>query len=106
MDIGALFQTPGEVAKQAIDSDVHVVGISSQAAGHKSLVPQLVAELAARGCTDMTIVCGGVIPHQDYQFLFDHGVAAVFGPGTKITDAANSVLDSVEKTIGMANTKE
>ena len=99
VDIGALFQTPGEVAKQAIDSDVHVIGVSSQAAGHKSLVPELVRELKERGSSDITIVCGGVIPHQDYDFLYQHGVAAIFGPGTKITDAANSVLDSVEKTI-------
>jgi len=99
VDIGALFQTPAEVAKQAIDSDVHVIGVSSQAAGHKSLVPELVRELKERGSSDITIVCGGVIPHQDYDFLYQHGVAAIFGPGTKITDAANSVLDSVEKTL-------
>merc|ERR1712137_637310 len=99
VDIGALFQTPGEVAKQAIDADVHVIGVSSQAAGHKSLVPELVKELKKRGGDDILIVCGGVIPQQDYQFLYDNGVTCIFGPGSKITDAATSVLDAIEKTL-------
>src|SRR3990167_8442512 len=76
--------------------DVHIVGISSQAAGHKALVPELVKELNARGGENIAIVVGGVIPSQDYDFLFDHGVCCVFGPGTKITDAANKVLESIE----------
>jgi len=96
VDIGPLFQTPEEVARQAIDADVHVVGVSSQAAGHKTLIPELVAELKKAGADDVTIVCGGVIPPADYDFLFKAGVAAVFGPGTKITDAAGKVLDSIE----------
>lgn len=94
-----MFQTPGEVAKQAIDADVHVIGVSSQAAGHKTLVPALVKELKERGAGDICIVCGGVIPHQDYQFLYDNGVTCIFGPGTKITDAANSVLGAIEKNL-------
>lgn len=97
VDIGALFQTPQEVATQAIDNDVHVVGVSSQAAGHKALVPALIKELAARGRPDILVVVGGVIPRQDYEFLFQHGVAAVFGPGTSIPKAATEVVDSITK---------
>ncbi len=76
-----LFKTPAEVARQAIDSDVHIVGVSSQAAGHKSLVPELVKELEKVGANDKILVVGGVIPQQDYQFLYDHGVSCIFGPG-------------------------
>ena len=97
VDVGPLFQTPAEVAQQAIDSDVHVVGISSQAAGHKALVPALVAELKAQGVSNMVIICGGVIPPQDHQFLYDAGVTAIFGPGTRIPDAAKDVLVAIQE---------
>ncbi|OWW00428.1 methylmalonyl-CoA mutase [Rhizobium sp. R693] len=93
---GPLFQTPKEAADLAVVSKVHVVGISSLAAGHKTLAPQLVEELKARGAEDVIVVVGGVIPRQDYDFLMDHGVAAVFGPGTNVLEAANSVLDLLE----------
>jgi methylmalonyl-CoA mutase len=99
VDVGPLFQTPKEAAQQAIDADVHVVGVSSQAAGHKTLVPQLKAALEEMGAGDITIVCGGVIPQQDYQFLYDAGVSEVFGPGTRIPDAATKVLGAVEAQI-------
>jgi methylmalonyl-CoA mutase len=99
VDVGPLFQTPQEAAQQAIDADVHVVGVSSQAAGHKTLVPQLKAALDEMGAGDITIVCGGVIPQQDYQFLYDAGVAAVFGPGTRIPDAATTVLKAIEQQL-------
>ena len=95
VDVGPLFQTPSEVAQQAIDADVHVVGISSQAAGHKALVPALIEELKAKGAGNMVIICGGVIPPQDHAFLHDCGVTAIFGPGTRIMDAASEVLDAV-----------
>jgi methylmalonyl-CoA mutase len=83
MWILALFQTPAEAAKQAIENDVHILGVSSLAAGHKTLVPQVIAELKKYGREDIMVVVGGVIPSQDYQFLFDAGAVAVFGPGTK-----------------------
>ena len=92
VDVGALFQTPEEAAAQAIEKDVHVVGISSQAAGHKTLVPALIAALAAKGRRDIQVVVGGVIPPQDYAFLQEAGVAAVYGPGTNIPVAASEVL--------------
>jgi methylmalonyl-CoA mutase len=87
-----LFQTPAEAAKQAVENDVHVLGVSSLAAGHKTLVPQVMDELKKYGREDIMIVVGGVIPRKDYQFLFDEGVAAVFGPGTKISAAAIDIL--------------
>ena len=93
VDVGPLFQTPEEVARDAVEHDVHVVGVSSQAAGHKTLVPALIEELRAAGADDVVVVCGGVIPPQDYDFLTDAGVAAIFGPGTNILDAAGKVLD-------------
>ncbi|OCJ13060.1 methylmalonyl-CoA mutase [Rhizobium sp. AC44/96] len=93
---GPLFQTPQEAADLAVASKVHVVGMSSLAAGHKTLAPQLIAALKAQGADDIIVVVGGVIPRQDYQFLTDHGVAAVFGPGTNVLEAANSVLDLLE----------
>jgi methylmalonyl-CoA mutase len=99
VDVGPLFQTPEEAAQQAVDADVHVVGVSSQAAGHKTLVPQLKKALEAMGAGDITIVCGGVIPQQDYDFLYDAGVAAVFGPGTRIPDAARRVLQAIEENL-------
>jgi methylmalonyl-CoA mutase len=97
VDVGALFSTPQEVAQQAIDSDVHVVGVSSQAAGHKALVPGLIQELKAAGAGNMVVICGGVIPPQDHQFLYDAGVTAIFGPGTRIVDAAKEVLEAVQE---------
>ncbi|MGB8366460.1 MAG: methylmalonyl-CoA mutase [Rhizomicrobium sp.] len=92
VDIGPLFQTPEEVAKDAIDADVHAIGVSSQAAGHKSLVPQLIEALKKEKADDILVICGGVIPAQDYPFLERAGVAAIFGPGTNIPDAARKVL--------------
>ena len=97
VDVGPLFQTPDEVALQAVDADVHVVGVSSQAAGHKTLVPQLMQALRARGAGGAVVVVGGVIPPQDYEFLRAEGVACVFGPGTRITSAARDVLAAVRK---------
>jgi len=93
VDIGPLFQTPKEAAKQAIENDVHILGVSSLAAGHKTLVPQVIAELKELGRGDIMVIVGGVIPQQDYQFLFDAGAAAVFGPGTKISEAAIGLLE-------------
>ena len=92
VDVGPLFQTPEEAAQDAIDNDVHVIGISSQAAGHKTLAPKLVEALKAAGAGDILVICGGVIPQQDYQFLFDRGVKAIFGPGTNIPGAARDIL--------------
>jgi methylmalonyl-CoA mutase len=93
VDIGPLFQTPQEVAKQAIENDVHILGISSQAAGHKTLVPQVIGELKKYGRHDIMVIVGGVIPKQDYPFLLDAGATAIFGPGTKISDAAIDILE-------------
>ncbi|MBP4140452.1 methylmalonyl-CoA mutase [Flavobacterium sp. P4023] len=93
VDIGPLFQTPEEAAKQAIENDVHILGVSSLAAGHKTLVPQVIEELKKYGREDIMVVVGGVIPAQDYQFLFDSGAVAVFGPGTKISEAAIKILE-------------
>ena len=92
VDVGPLFQTPEEAAQDAIDNDVHVVGISSQAAGHKTLAPKLVEALRAQGADDILVICGGVIPQQDYEFLKAAGVAAIFGPGTNIPEAAREIL--------------
>lgn len=92
VDIGPLFQTPKEAAKQAIENDVHILGISSLAAGHKTLVPQVIEELKSYGREDIMVIVGGVIPAQDYQFLFDAGAVGVFGPGTKIAQAAIDML--------------
>ena len=92
VDVGPLFQTPEEAAQDAIDNDVHIVGISSQAAGHKTLAPKLIEALAAAGAGDVIVICGGVIPQQDYDFLKAAGVKAIFGPGTNIPDAARDIL--------------
>jgi methylmalonyl-CoA mutase len=92
VDVGPLFQTPAEAARQAVENDVHVIGVSSQAAGHKTLVPQLIADLKAEGAGDIMVIVGGVIPQQDYEFLTNAGVAAIFGPGTNIPDAAGKIL--------------
>ncbi|TGR23179.1 MULTISPECIES: methylmalonyl-CoA mutase [unclassified Mesorhizobium] len=93
---GPLFQTPGEAADLAIATKVNVVGVSSLAAGHKTLLPQLIDALKVKGEENIIVICGGVVPRQDYQFLIDHGVAAVFGPGTNVLDAAGAVLDLME----------
>lgn len=95
VDIGALFQTPAEVATQACENDVHILGVSSLAAGHKTLVPQVIEELKKKGRGDILVVCGGVIPQQDYDFLFKAGVADVFGPGTVIAQAAGKILNKL-----------
>ncbi|KAI6655470.1 Methylmalonyl-CoA mutase, mitochondrial-like [Oopsacas minuta] len=97
VDIGPLFQTPEEVAQQAVDADVHVVGVSSLSAGHKVLVPRLIEELRKQGKGDILVLCGGVIPPQDYEQLYQQGVSLIFGPGTRIPDAANRILDILEK---------
>jgi methylmalonyl-CoA mutase len=99
VDIGPLFQTPAEAAKQAIENDVHILGVSSLAAGHKTLVPQVIAELKKYGREDIMVVAGGVIPQQDYDFLYDAGVFGVFGPGTKIAKAAISILELLIKSV-------
>jgi len=93
VDIGPLFQTPHEAAKQAVENDVHILGVSSLAAGHKTLVPQVIEELKNYGREDIMVIVGGVIPKQDYQYLFDAGAVAVFGPGTKISEAAIKILE-------------
>jgi len=98
VDVGPLFQTPEEAARQAVEADVHVVGVSSQAAGHKTLVPELVKELAAQDASDVLVVCGGVIPAQDYDELYAAGVSAIYGPGTNIPDAAGEVIALLNKT--------
>jgi methylmalonyl-CoA mutase len=93
VDIGPLFQTPAESARQAVENDVHVLGVSSLAAGHKTLVPQVIAELKKLGREDIMVIVGGVVPHQDYQYLYDAGAVAIFGPGTIISEAAIKILD-------------
>ena len=97
VDVGPLFQTPEEAAQDAVDNDVHVIGISSQAAGHKTLAPKLVEALEAAGAGDILVICGGVIPQQDYQFLYDAGVKAIFGPGTNIPAAAEDILKLIRE---------
>ena len=92
VDMGPLFQTPEEVARQAAENDVHIVGVSSLAAGHKTLVPQLIDELKKIGRDDIMVIAGGVIPAGDYQFLYDAGVKGIFGPGTVISIAAQKIL--------------
>ena len=92
VDVGPLFQTPEEAARDAVENDVHVVGISSQAAGHKTLVPELVKALRAEGADDVLVVVGGVIPAKDYDFLKQAGASAIFGPGTNIPEAASEIL--------------
>ncbi|MCB0473467.1 MAG: methylmalonyl-CoA mutase, partial [Flavobacteriaceae bacterium] len=99
VDIGPLFQTPAEAARQAVENDVHVLGISSLAAGHKTLVPQVIAELKKYGRSDIMVIAGGVIPPQDYQYLYDAGVVGIFGPGTKIAQAAIDILEILIESI-------
>jgi methylmalonyl-CoA mutase len=98
VDVGPLFQTPEEAAQDAVDNDVHVIGISSQAAGHKTLAPKLVAALKEKGAEDIIVICGGVIPQQDYDFLYSAGVKAIFGPGTNIPKAAQDILEIIRET--------
>ena len=93
VDIGPLFQTPQEAAKQAVENDVHILGVSSLAAGHKTLVPEVIASLRELGRDDILVVVGGVIPRRDYEFLYDQGVVGIFGPGTRIPDAAIEILE-------------
>ena len=100
VDVGPLFQTPAEAAQDAIDNDVHVIGISSQAAGHKTLAPQLIEELKAAGAEDIIVICGGVIPQQDYDYLYKAGVKAIFGPGTNIPKAAEDILQIIRDVRG------
>jgi methylmalonyl-CoA mutase len=99
VDVGTLFSTPAEVARMAIDNDVHVVGASSLAAGHNTLIPALKDELKKQGGDHIILICGGVIPEQDYPHLIKSGAQLIFGPGTKITDASNKIIALIEKTI-------
>jgi len=99
VDIGPLFQTPREVAQQAVDADVHVVGVSSLAAGHKALVPELMSELKEMGSGEIMIVCGGVIPAKDYEFLYDLGVSQIYGPGTKLPVAVTAMISELDKRL-------
>ena len=93
VDIGPLFQTPAEAARQAVENDVHILGVSSLAAGHKTLVPRVIEELKKLGREDIMVIVGGVIPPQDYDFLYKAGAAAIFGPGTVISDAGIRLLE-------------
>jgi len=95
VDIGPLFQTPKEAAKQAVENDVHILGISSLAAGHKTLVPQVIAELKKYNRKDILVIIGGVIPQKDYQFLKDSGVSSIFGPGSIIAESAVEILENL-----------
>ena len=97
IDLSPMFSTPAEVARQAIENDVHVVGISSQVAGHKTLIPELIEELQKQGADDVIVIAGGVIPKQDYDFLREADVKGIFGPGTRIPLAARGVLDSINE---------
>ncbi|MEE4213995.1 MAG: methylmalonyl-CoA mutase [Bacteroidales bacterium] len=99
VDIGPLFQTPAEAARQAVENDVHVLGVSSLAAGHKTLIPQVIEELKKHGRDDILVIAGGVIPVQDYKFLYDTGVAAIFGPGTSVSSAAIKILGILLQTV-------
>jgi methylmalonyl-CoA mutase (EC 5.4.99.2) len=97
VDVGPLFQTPEETARQAVENDVHVIGMSSLAAGHKTLLPALMDELKKLGREDIIVIAGGVIPAQDYEFLYEHGASAIFGPGTRIPEAAIEIMNEVNK---------
>jgi methylmalonyl-CoA mutase len=99
VDIGPLFQTPAEAVREAIENDVHVIGVSSQAAGHRTLVPQVIEELKKEGAEDIVVVCGGVIPPQDHEEMLACGVSAIFGPGTNILEAAHEVLGIIQKRL-------
>ena len=97
VDIGPLFQTPEEAVREAIENDVHVIGISSQAAGHKTLVPQVIEGLKQEGADDVIVICGGVIPPQDYDEMLGFGVSAIYGPGSNILQSAREVLEVILK---------
>jgi methylmalonyl-CoA mutase len=97
VDVGPLFQTPEEAARQAVENDVHVVGVSTQAAGHKTLVPALIQALRREGGDDILVICGGVIPPQDYEYLLQAGVSGIYGPGTNIPLAASEILRLIAK---------
>jgi methylmalonyl-CoA mutase len=99
-DMGPLFQTPEECARQAIENDVHAVGVSTLAAGHKTLVPAIIAELKKQGADDIIVFVGGVIPRQDYEFLYESGVKGIYGPGTPIPASAKDVLEQIKKAVG------
>ena len=100
IDLSPMFSTPQEVARQAVENDVHVIGASSLAAGHKTLVPELLAELRKQGAEEIVVIVGGVIPRQDYDFLYQAGVKCIFGPGTPIPVCAREVLDAVNAAQG------
>ena len=100
VDVGPLFQVPAEAARQAIENDVHVIGVSSQAAGHKTLVPELVEELRAQGGGNIAVVVGGIIPPRDHEALHASGVAAIFGPGTPVPTSAREVLRVLRDRLG------
>ena len=102
VDIGPLFQTPEECARQAIENDVHAVGISTLAAGHKTLVPAIIAELKKQGANDIIVFVGGVIPKQDYEFLYASGVKGIYGPGTPIPVSARDVLSHIQQALTSA----
>lgn len=104
VDIGPLFMTPAEVARHAVDADVHIVGVSSQAAGHGTLVPELLAELRRQGMEHVLVVCGGIIPKQDQPALFEAGVAACYGPGTRVPAAALDMIGMLLAEPGLAGT--
>ena len=95
VDVAPLFQTPKEVAKQAVENDVHILGISSLTAGHKTLIPQVLKELKSYGREDILVIAGGVIPEKDYEFLYKAGVSGVFGPGTVIAESAITILNKI-----------
>ena len=99
VDIGALFQTPDEIVRQAVDNDVHLVGISTQAGGHKTLVPQIIEGLKNEGADNVVVICGGVVPPKDIRFLENAGVSAVYGPGTRILDTIPEVLGMIESSL-------
>ena len=99
VDIGPLFQTPEECARQAIENDVHALGVSTLAAGHKTLVPAIIAELKRQGSDDIIVFVGGVIPRQDYEFLYEAGVKGIYGPGTPIPASAKDVLEQIRKSV-------
>jgi methylmalonyl-CoA mutase len=100
VDMGPLFQTPEECARQAIENDVHAVGVSTLAAGHKTLVPAIIEELKKQGADDIIVFVGGVIPRQDYDFLYEAGVKGIYGPGTPIPASAKDVLEQIKKALG------
>lgn len=106
VDISPLFMTPEETAQMAVENDVHCVGVSSLAAGHKTLVPELVGELKKLGREDIIVICGGVIPAQDYEFLYEAGAVAIFGPGTVIPVSAQKIIEEIYKQLGYEEVAE